>query len=35
VFGVGRLDGAWALLEVAATAFAIGVAVDMAEAACP
>jgi hypothetical protein len=35
VFGVGRLDGAGALLEVAATAFAIGVAVDMAEAACP
>jgi hypothetical protein len=35
VFGVGRPDGAGVLLEVVATAFAIGVAVGMAEAACP
>jgi hypothetical protein len=35
VFGVGRPDGAGVLLEVVETAFAIGVAVDIAEEACP
>jgi hypothetical protein len=35
VFGVGWPDGVGVLLEVAETAFAIGVAVDIAEEACP
>jgi hypothetical protein len=35
VFDVGWPDGVGVLLEVAETAFAIGVAVDIAEEACP